>query len=261
MEEFWDVIVLATLQGVAEFLPISSSGHLVLAQNLLDINKAGMRLELVLHVGTLFSIILYYRKTILDLILRVFRRDIPALLYAGYIILSTLPALLFYFTCKEMVERIYENATVVGCCLILTGILLCLLKWFGKENKNLNAKRSILIGAAQAVAILPGISRSGSTIAAARLLGVRPDVAAQFSFLMSLPLLAGGALLDFLGFMGGPSVPGEALPDSLLWIGALVSAIVGYISISLLVKLLKGGYFWIFGIYCLIAGTLALVFI
>lgn len=259
MSTFWDVIVLAILQGVAEFLPISSSGHLVIAQSILDINSPGMRLEIVLHVGTLFSIFFYYRKTFWNLIRGVFQKDKKSLFFVGYIILSAIPAAVFYFLFKDKIDGIYENVHAVGYLLLFTGLVLTILRWIKKGEKPLNASRSILVGIAQAIAILPGVSRSGMTISSARMLGVQSEKAAEFSFIMSTPLLIGGALLDMLGVLGRS---GEGSIDGwLLGIGALVSAVVGYLSIALLVKTLKGGHFWLFGIYCFIAGILTILFL
>lgn len=258
MVEFWKVMGLAVLQGVAEFLPISSSGHLVIAQSLLKFNQAGIRLELVLHVGTMFSILLFYRKFLIELALGCLRRERKALLYLGYVILSAIPAAVFYVLCHDRIEAFYENTRAVGGFLMFTGLVLLLLRWLGKGTLPLSGGRAFLVGIAQALAILPGISRSGMTIAAARMSGIAADVAAEFSFVMVLPLLAGGALLDLLKMVKQTEPVAESVPGWLLGVGAVVSAVVGYFALALLVRTLKGGRFWLFGVYCLLAGLLTI---
>ena len=259
MHELFDVMLLAVLQGIAEFLPISSSGHLVIAQNVLGINAPGMRLEIVLHLGTLISIVAYYRKTLLDLICGALRGDRACWATVGYIALSSIPAMLFYFLCHERVDAFYESPRAVGGFLIFTGVVLCALRWMKCGDGPVTAKRALLVGIAQAVALLPGISRSGMTIAAARMTGVAPDRSAEFSFLMCLPLLIGAALLDVAGFT--PQQGADALSPWLLLAGAVVSAAVGYAALALLVRTLRGGRFWLFGVYCLVAGCATLAFV
>lgn len=259
MGEFWNVVVLAVLQGVAEFLPISSSGHLVLAQSLLEMNKPGMRLEVVLHLGTLFSIFFFYRFVFSSLIWGLFRRDRASWRLLGCILLSAVPAALFYFLFQDWVDAFFENVHAVGWALIGTGLVLTSLRWIRSGTKPLTYGRALLAGLAQAVAILPGVSRSGSTIAAARMSGLDPEKAAEFSFIMSTPLLLGGAFLDFLGCTGSSGE--EQLSVGLLLLGAAVSTVVGYFSLAWLVRLLKSGRFWLFGLYCVLAGTLTLCFL
>jgi undecaprenyl-diphosphatase len=257
VRELFDVMLLAVLQGVAEFLPISSSGHLVLAQNLLGINAPGMRLEIVLHLGTLLSIVAYYRKTLLALARGALRGDRASWGELGFIAVSAVPAAFFYFLCHDKVDAFYEDPRAVGGFLVFTGVVLCALRWMRCGDGPVTGARALLIGIAQALAVLPGISRSGMTIAAARMAGVAPDRSAEFSFLMCLPLLVGAALLDLLGFT--PRQGADALPPWLLLAGAAVSAAVGYAALALLVRMLRGGRFWLFGLYCLAAGAVTLL--
>ncbi|MEI7902319.1 MAG: undecaprenyl-diphosphate phosphatase [bacterium] len=257
MREILDVLFLAVLQGVAEFLPVSSSGHLVIAQSLLKINSAGMWLEVVLHLGTMVSIVLYYRKTLLALIRGLLRGDHASWGTAGHVALSAIPAVLFFLLCKDKVEAFFENPHAIGGFLIFTGVVLCALRWMRCGEGGVTAQRALLIGLAQAAAILPGISRSGMTISAARMTGMAPDQAAEFSFLMCLPLLAGAALIGVVD----ASAQACALPWWLLLTGAAVSAAVGFLSLSLLVRTLRGNRFWLFGPYCLTVGVLTVLFI
>lgn len=257
MRDIVDVFLLSVLQGIAEFLPISSSGHLVIAQSLLNINTPGVRLEVVLHVGTMVSIMLYYRRTLTALISGFFRGDRACWLTAGHVVLSAVPAALFYFLCKDKVDAFFEDVRAVGGFLVFTGMVLCALRWMKYGDGSVTAPRALLVGIAQALAVLPGVSRSGMTIAAARMAGVAPDKSAEFSFLMCLPLLAGAALLDAVH----PQAVERSFPWWLLLSGAAVSATVGYVALSLLVRALRAGRFWLFGVYCLGAGLLVVLFL
>ncbi len=258
MCQFFDVMVLALLQGIAEFLPISSSGHLVIAQSLLKINNPGMRLEVVLHLGTMVSIMLYYRATLASLMWGFFRFERESMKMVGNVLLSAIPAAFFYFLCKDKVDAFFEDPAAIGGFLIFTGVVLCALRWMRCGEGPVSAPRALLVGLAQALAVLPGISRSGMTIAAARMSGISPDKSAEFSFLMCLPLLAGAAFLDIFGISPGTAC---AVPGWMLLAGAAVSAVVGFVSLAVLVKTLRGGRFWMFGLYCILAGFLSLLFV
>jgi len=257
MREFLDVMVLAVLQGIAEFLPISSSGHLVIAQSLLKLNHPGVRLEVVLHLGTLLSVLLYYRSVIVRLAAGALRGERESWRVAGHIALSALPAVFFYLLCRDKVDAFFEDPQAIGGFLIFTGVVLCALRWMKCGEEEVTAPRALLVGIAQALAVLPGISRSGMTIAAARMSGIAPAKAAEFSFLMCVPLLVGAALMDAVH----PAGDAGALPAWLLLAGAAVSSAVGYVALSLLVRALRGGRFWLFGVYCILAGLATLAFV
>jgi undecaprenyl-diphosphatase len=258
MRECLDVLLLAVLQGIAEFLPISSSGHLVLAQNLLGLNMPGVRLEVVLHLGTMISIMAYYRKPLWALACGILLGSRSSWTLLGHIVISAVPAAFFYFLCHDKVDAFYEDPRAVGGFLIFTGIVLLALRWMRCGEGPVTGARALLTGIAQALAVLPGISRSGMTIAAARMAGIAPGQAAEFSFLMCLPLLAGAALLDFLGFTTQQN-GSDSLSGWLLVAGAAVSAVVGYAALALLVRTLRGGRFWLFGLYCVAAGIITLI--
>lgn len=259
MRECFDVMMLAVLQGITEFLPISSSGHLVIAQSLLKINNPGVRLEVILHLGTMLSIMWYYRKPLIALVNGVFRGRRESLAMVGDIVLSAIPAAFFYYLCHDKIDAFFEDTHAIGGFLIFTGVVLCALRLMPCGMGAVTAPRALLVGFAQALAVLPGVSRSGMTIAAARMSGIAPDKAAEFSFLMSLPLLAGAALLDGLKSTASPAA--HLLPGWLLLAGAAVSAVVGVVALSLLVRTLRGGRFWLFGLYCVAAGLFTLIFV
>jgi len=258
------VILLAILQGVAEFLPVSSSGHLVIASRLLGMELPGLRLEAMLHFGTLLAVCLFYRRRLGSLLAGLARRERAACREAGRLLLASLPIVAVYLAVHEWIEACYENHRVAAAMLLVTGLLLLSLRLRRPEVTGLPAPggaplvwwRALVVGLAQAAAILPGISRSGATIATARHLGIEPVRAAEFSFLMSVPPLLGATLLH--GFRPEAAVaagPGWGVVAA----GTLVSALVGYASIAFLMRVLAGGRFWVFGVYCLLAGGAVLL--
>lgn len=256
MREFLDVTLLAVLQGIAEFLPISSSGHLVILQHLLDVPEdLRLRLEIFLHAGTLLSIFVFYAARIGRTLSGMFKGRREDWMYACKIVLSAIPAILVYGLFHHQIDELVKNAQMVGALLMFTGAVLIGTRYLPRGNRNVGLGRALAMGCGQALALLPGVSRSGLTLATARGCRVSPEAAAEFSFLMSAPLILGGVLLEFL--KGGVTA-GESMAV-LAW-GTLLSAVVGYFSLVLLVKALKGRWFWLFGPYCVIAGLLAVCF-
>jgi len=248
-----EVTILAILQGVAEFLPISSSGHLVIAQNLLGVNEPGMRLDMFLHLGTLVAIFAYYWKTVSSLVAGLAGKE--TWIYIAKIVASAVPAIIFYALFHNQVKDLFESTTAVGALLMFTGVVLVGTRFIPSGAKDVGFLRAVAMGAAQAIAILPGVSRSGMTLAAARAGKIAPEKAAEFSFLMSAPLIAGGALLETLK---DAQAEGMQIGWGLTLYGAAIAALVGYFSLAILVRTLKGRHFWLFGVYCIAAGLLAL---
>lgn len=256
MSEFVNVTLLALLQGVAEFLPISSSGHLVIGQHLLGMTEAGLQLDVFLHGGTLLSVFVFYRKTILRIFVE---RDWEFLVK---LILSALPAVLVYFVFRKKIDALFENAKMVGALLMFTGAVLAGTRLLPTGDRPVSFLHALWMGVMQAVALLPGVSRSGMTLAAARSGRVDAEKAAEFSFLMSSPLIMGGVMLEILKMCRGTEAVGtEGAGWGLLIWGALFAAVTGYLSLVLLIKALKGRWFWLFGPYCFTAGLLTLWFL
>lgn len=256
MGDFLDVTFLAILQGVAEFLPISSSGHLVIGQHVLKVKDAGLQLDVFLHVGTLLSVVFYYRKSLLRIIAE---RDVC---YVGKILLSALPAVAIYTLFRDRVDAMFSNAKMVGALLMFTGAVLVGTRFLPAGTKDVSFLRALWMGVMQAVALLPGVSRSGMTLAAARSGRVDPSKSAEFSFLMSAPLILGGMLLEILKMFRLSETEGrDGVGIGLLVWGALLSAGIGYFSLMALVKTLKGKCFWLFGPYCITVGLLTLIFL
>jgi len=258
-----EVTILAVLQGIAEFLPISSSGHLVLGKSLLGLGEAGMRLDILLHVGTLLAIFAFYWRIIWRICANL------EWSYMVKVIISAVPAGLVGVLFKDQLEAAFASPKMVGGALIFTGLVLTATKFLPKGMRDVSYGRALLMGLAQAVAILPGVSRSGMTLAAARGAKIDAEKAAEFSFLMSAPPIAGAALLEVLKAMKetAPAVTQGFTPEAAVaaepsWglaiYGAVLAAVVGYFALAVLLKSLKGRSFWLFGPYCLLGGALTL---
>ena len=249
-----EVALLSVLQGVAEFLPISSSGHLVLGKSLLGMGEAGMRLDIFLHVGTLLSIFVFYFAVIRRIVTHL---EWP---YMAKVVLSAVPAGIVGVLFKDVLEEAFSSPSFVGGALVFTGVVLTATRFLPKGDKDVSFLRALLMGIAQAVAILPGVSRSGMTLAAARAAKVDGEKAAEFSFLMSAPPIAGAAMLEVLkAVKAGEAAAGGAETEWWLCIfGAALAAAVGWFALKVLVASLKGRWFWLFGPYCLFAGVLTI---
>ncbi len=254
------VLILAILQGVAEFLPISSSGHLDLAARVLGVSEPGLLLNAVLHFGTLVAVVVFYRRTILSLVKGFFAEDIAqrrtSWTYFGFVVLSMIPACLVYFLAREGLDAAGRSPRVIGGSLIFTGAVLLSTAFFPRGKGPLSWGVALLMGLAQALALFPGLSRSGMTLSLARALRVDADKSAEFSFLMVIPVIFGGTLLEVVRDWGTPT-EAEIQPLHLV-LGGVVAAVVGYFSLVLLVRALKSSRLWVFGPYCILAGLLAL---
>lgn len=254
MNSLWAIIILGLVQGLTELFPVSSSGHLALAEHWLGFNPPGLAVDVMLHGGTLLAIVCYYRKRLIGLITGSLRGDPDTLRFVALLGVATIPVLVAGYLGESFVERVADSTGAVAVMLALTGLILLSLRWATRMDAPLTWGRGILIGLAQACAILPGISRSGSTIVAARHLGVTPERAAEFSFLLSIPAVSAACLWHILHFQ-----PGEfsGIPLWHLWVGVAIAGGSGYVSLILLNRLLKSPRFWIFGFYCLAIGLLA----
>lgn len=259
MIEFVKLIALAIVQGATEFLPVSSSGHLVITQSFLNLKIEGVLIELLLHLGTILSIVIFYRKRILELILGVFKAKRYALLYLLWIVISMVPAGVLYLVGGDALKNIYDNPIIVACLLLITGCLMLSFKYLDKRESNteLSPLKAFLIGCAQAFAVLPGISRSGSTIWAARLLRIKPEQAAEFSLFMSVPVIIGATIAEIISAENTNAVL-QSYSVIELFIAMCVTALVGCLAIKLLVQTLVNRKFWIFGIYCITVAIITL---
>jgi len=252
MITWWKLAILAIVQGIAEFLPISSSGHLVVVEHWMDLSSDRTDINIVLHAGTLLAILVVYRE-------RIGRMLFSDRRLLGLVIVGTMPAVVIGLGLKLRLEWLLEDPLIAGVCLPLTGAILC---WCHRHPpgdllcENLNWKGALGIGFAQAFAILPGISRSGTTIAAGLACGLSRQEAAAFSFLLAIPAIAGATLLELLSVAGGESV---LTPPIMLISGALIAAVVGWLSLRwLLIVLQRGQLLWFAG-WCLLLGAVVLI--
>lgn len=263
MTDLLQMFILAVVQGLTEFLPVSSSGHLVLAKHLLGFEAlSGLGVELLLHAGTLLAVLIYYRALVAETLLGLLKRDRAAWRFALAVGLSMIPAVILGLLFEERLEALADSPRFVCGALLFTGLLLLATRLFGRDaGRDVSPLRGLLMGAAQAVAMLPGVSRSGSTIAMSRFLGVAADKAAAFSFLMVVPVILGGNLLHLLkAYLKHDNGAFAGLTWPMGLIGFAVSALVGYLSIAWMVRLLSRHCFWRFGFYCLALGVAGLLF-
>lgn len=258
--------LLGLIQGLTEFLPISSSGHLALGRFFLGADtEVGITFEVVVHFGTLCSIVIYYKKELADLIKAGFgflgapsqKKDDPQVKIILFILVSMIPALIVGFTLKDYVEEIFMTPVLVCGMLIVTGFILFMTKFAKVTEGEVTLRKSFLIGIAQAFAMIPGISRSGSTISTALYLGIKREEAANFSFLMVIPVIAGAMLLQIKEMIEiGVS---DAQIISLV-VGFLTSFISGYYALKYLIIILKKKGFHYFAYYCWLVGAAGLAY-
>jgi len=259
--ELLKAILLGIVQGLTEFLPISSSGHLVIGSQLLAFNDPGIAFEVLLHLGTLLAVVVAFRRDILIMVKAFFssqsQRQEDELLQQAfrwnfYIILATLPAVFVGLFLKDHIEQIFNTTLITYVMLAVTGTIMLLTLRLQKRGGQVTASRSLLIGIAQAIAILPGLSRSGSTIFTGMVLGVQRETAARFSFIMSIPAILGAAVLKLSDMIASPPAQNELL---YLGAGTLASAISGYFAIILLMRVVRKGQLHWFGYYCLMVSA------
>lgn len=254
-----DAFLLGLIQGITEFLPISSSGHLVMGQALLDIQIPGVSFEVAVHVATLLSVLLVFRKRVAELVVGAVRRDPEAWRYLGLLALATLPAVVVGLGARAALEALFEVPLVSALGLLITGSFL----WTSRGAMARNPKArpglraAILMGLAQAFAIIPGISRSGATVVVGLWLGVEAEEAAAFSFLMAIPAILGAATLELPELAAG----GTGLATGPLILGSIVAAVAGVLAIWTFLAMLKRKSFHRFGPYCWGAGSLFLFYL
>lgn len=243
--EYAEAALLGVLQGITEFLPISSSGHLVLAQELTGVELgAGITFEVVVHFGSLFSILIYFRKRILAML-----RE-PRMI--GLILLSMIPAGVVGLLFKDTIEAWFQNPLFVSGALLVTGTLLHSTRYAPEPRGPVTPASAIAIGLAQAFAILPGISRSGTTITVGSWLGIRREDLAEFSFIMVLPVIAGVTLLDLKDAVEAGIDPTLA---NVYLVGFLASFASGYLALKTLIHIFKRKGLHPFSWYCWIVGA------
>ena len=277
-------LILGVVQGLTEYLPVSSSGHLEIGKAILGdgAEAGGLTFDIIVHVATVLSTLVILHKEIFWLFkglfkplapadgnLSIYRRLCDEQRYALNILISMIPVGVVGLCFKDQIEALYADniLPVVGCCLLVTALLLALTHFYkAQEKETISPVHAFIIGIAQAVAVLPGLSRSGSTIATGLLLGNNRQTLAQFSFLMVIPPILGEALLDFKHIFApsaeylaehGIEQPIETLP---LIVGFIAAFVSGCIACKWMIALVKRCKLIYFAIYCAIAGSVALYF-
>lgn len=264
--------VLGAVQGLTEYLPVSSSGHLVIAQSLFGLSEPALFFDIVLHMGTLAAVVWYYWNDIVRAVYDLVEGSralangqgwdsvnnrAPGFRLSFLIIVGTIPTGLIGVLFKDEFESMFGSASRAGLMLIVTGTFLFLTRYTSGEGRGISGVawwEAVIIGIAQGLAITPGISRSGATISAALFMGIGRETAARFSFLLSIPSIVGAMILKFEP--GGAGVPAASLA-----LGFATSLVVGYACLVLLVAIVKKGRLPWFSYYCFAVGALAFFFL
>ncbi|HYT03337.1 MAG TPA: undecaprenyl-diphosphate phosphatase [Gemmatimonadales bacterium] len=248
----WQGVLLGLVQGLTEFLPVSSSGHLVVVEALTGVKTPGVFVEVALHVATLGSVLVLYGRRLWQLLWDGVRGRPDARRYLGLLVLGTVPAGVVGLLFHRTVEARFHSLAFVGGAFVMTGFILWSTRRLVGARDEPTMLGALGVGAAQAVAVLPGISRSGSTVSAALWVGVTPADAAAFSFLLAVPVIAGAALLEGRHMV----VDIAAVGTGSLAASFVVAFASGIWSIRLLVALLRRGRFYAFAPYCWTVGAL-----
>ncbi|MCL4111623.1 UNVERIFIED_CONTAM: hypothetical protein GTU68_002039 [Idotea baltica] len=253
-----EAIILGIIQGLTEFLPVSSSGHIELGKAILSVEtEEDLLFSLLVHLATVLAIFIIFRKDIFSLLKALFSfKWNEKTKYIAMILLSALPVMLVGLLFKSELEALFQGRVLlVGCMLLLNGFILQLSRLEKPETKPLTFSKVLVIGLAQAFAVLPGISRSGSTIATALACGISREEAARFSFLIVLIPIVGASFLELLDFSSIVNFNQQIIPYSAGFIAAFIS---GLFACTLMLKIVKKGGITVFSIYCWLAGLIAI---
>ncbi len=265
--------ILGVVQGLTEFLPVSSSGHLVLGKYILGLREQGIEFEVFVHFGTLLAVLTVFRQDIWSLIKTFFFMFTKQFHEQGlncqyernthfrmlvFIIVASIPAALVGLIFEKRIEQIFSDPHFTCIMLLVTSVILFLTYFFKQDDKRLDMKNTFVMGIAQAMAILPGISRSGSTISTGLFFKVNGDDAARFSFLLAVPAIFGATILKSIDLIES-GVGGDMF--SALAVGMITAYVSGFIAIESLLAVVRRGKLYYFAPYCLAIGILGLIFI
>ena len=266
-----EAVILGVVQGLTEFLPVSSSGHLVLFQNLFGLQEPELLFDICLHVGTLVAVLVVFHREILEILTALIQfpgrlksagsiRNLlsgdESIRMALLIVVGSIPTAIIGLLFKEITDQLFGSLTIVGCMLLVTGALLWLtrrIRSSGRPIRDTTLKNALVIGIVQGLAILPGISRSGSTISTALFLGVDRKVAGRYSFLLSIPAIVGALALS----LDTPELH-TTIPIGTILAGSVISAVVGWIALVILLRVVDRGQLHRFAPYCWLVGVVTL---
>lgn len=237
-----EAIILGIIQGITEWLPVSSSGHLVIVQQIANI-QADLLFDIILHFASLLVILITFRKQVIKIITFKSKLTMP-------LIIGTIPIALAGYFLHDFIQSLFSSLLTVAIALTITGILLYTTK-YSLPIKKINNKKSLLIGIAQSCALVPGISRSGATISTSLLLGIKRKQAAAFSFLLAVPAIIGALILELTKTELTINLP--------IIIGFLTTFIVGYLTLKILLKIIQKNKFHLFSYYCIPIGIILLI--
>ncbi len=270
--EIYQAVILGLVQGFTEFLPVSSSGHLVIFQRIFGLMEPEIFFDICLHMGTLVAVIFYFRKDLYSIIISLLQTGTqlikketttasawknPDIKMAVFIIIGLIPTVVAGLLIDRIADILFTSVFITGIMLIITGTILWPTRKFHEKSPEGSAntvRKAFIIGLVQGFAVIPGISRSGSTIAAGLFLGLDRETAAKFSFLMSIPAITGAAILSLKDI---DSLAGISL--QVIVPGMLMSCISGYLALSFLVFIVNKGRLFTFAPYCWIAGIIAII--
>jgi len=261
-------IFLGVVQGLTEFLPVSSSGHLVILQKMTGINSPALLFDICVHVGTLLAVLLFFYRHILDMITSICRapgkilnsswqcvKDDPHLKMALLIILGTIPTGLMGLFFRKQADILFGSISLTGMMLIITGCFLLITRFVKSGSRTIETLTvwdALFLGVIQGLAIIPGISRSGATITAALFIKMDRPLAGRFSFLLSIPSILGALVLELKEPVGE-----SVFSYPMIFIASLVSFVVGYFALRLLLHVVDQGRLYYFSPYCMVVGGLA----
>lgn len=268
MSDYAETLIVALVQGVTEFLPISSSGHVVIAQALFGQDlEQGVTFNIITHFGTLVSIVYYFRKDLAQLLSAGWRalrepsrirerwQNEKEIRFIAYLLISMIPAGVAGFTIRERLDGLFADPAGISFMFLVTGALLYSTRYFYGRTGPLTAGNTFLVGVAQAFALIPGLSRSGTTMSAAILLGINKEDVARFTFIMMIPVVTGATLVELLGLQGEAIDPTQ-IPHLIL--GFLVAMLSGYVALKYFIVLFKTKGIHYFAYYCWGIGMLGL---
>jgi undecaprenyl-diphosphatase len=267
----FQAILLGFVQGLTEFFPVSSSGHLIIFQHALGLNEPEMLFDVCVHVGTLVAIVAYFYKELAGMFRAFFRflgsitikkvqagdSQNPDLKMVFLIIVGSIPTAVIGLGLNKFSHTLFSSLLIVGFCLLTTSGLLMGTRWLKKPaatGDDFSYGRAFLVGVVQGIAVLPGISRSGSTIAAGLYLGLTRETATRYSFLLSLPAVLGALVVSLL-----TEANAGMIPLRILIIGGASAAVTGYFALSLLVHIVRNGHLHYFAPYCMLVGLIAII--
>ncbi|MDA3898576.1 MAG: undecaprenyl-diphosphate phosphatase [Desulfobacteraceae bacterium] len=271
--DLMQAIILGAIQGLTEFFPVSSSGHLVIFQQMMGLKEPVLIFDISVHVGTLAAIVVYFFNDIIRIFKSFLRSascrlsgqseklskvEISDTRMAWMLVAGSLPTAMIGFGMHMVSGVLFSSLTIVGVSLLVTGGILLGTRWMNQETEqglDLTIKQALLIGTVQGLAVIPGISRSGSTIVAGLFLGVNRDIAIRYSFLLSIPAILGALVLQLFTDASGAG----NISLVVIAAGLLTSLIVGYAALSLLVKMVQKGHLYFFTPYCFTLGVIAII--